>query len=38
MNEVLKDIETIVLGLSSVYAIVWSIPAVIMVSVISLGG
>ena len=37
VNEVLKDIETIALGLSSIYAITWSIPAVIMVSIISLG-
>ena len=37
MNEVLKDVETIALGLSSIYPIAWSIPAVIMVSIMSFG-
>ncbi|MEF1283945.1 MULTISPECIES: hypothetical protein [unclassified Vibrio] len=37
MIEVLKDLETIVVGLLSAYAIVWSVPAVFMSAVVSLG-
>ncbi|CAH0538568.1 hypothetical protein [Vibrio marisflavi] len=37
MSEALKDIETIVAGLIATYAIVWSVPGVIMSAMVSLG-
>ena len=37
MNEVLNDIETIVLGLLSIFTIIWSVTAIIVFPVISLG-
>ncbi|MFM2625801.1 hypothetical protein [Vibrio owensii] len=35
--EAIKSLETVVVGLLSVYAIVWSVPAVIMNAIVSLG-
>ena len=35
--EAIKSLETVVVGLLSVYAIVWSVPAVIMSAIVSLG-